>query len=542
MKKMISFFNEEVSFHKKDILFVLFILFLYGILSFYRLGDLKGPNTFYRVSQGKDIDIEFREPIDVIRMKYFNGEVNSTFRLYVSDNGEDYTFVKDYKASGVFTWNDQRVAVKGKYFRITPTSDCSFGEIAFYDNSKTRISYSSMNDYLQDEVDLIPSKISYMNSSYFDEVYFARTAYEYVMGMKTYEWTHPPLGKIIQAIPMFITHQLSPFNYRLMGNLAGILMVGVMYVFGAIFFKKRKYALSSSLLMFFDTFHFAHTRMGTVDSHLVLFIMLSALFMILYMKKDQYRYLFLSGLFFGLSVCVKWTGFYAGVGLAILYFGYFISQKKDLITSIVLGSIFFVVIPITLYCSIFYLFPNNFYYTNNMDSIIAEQKQMFSYHSKLDAEHYFSSKWYTWPVSYKPVWYHQQNVGKTTQESISGVGNIIIWIAGIIGFIYLTVKLFMRKDLDSYYILVFILSLWIPYIFIGRIMFLYHYFPVLPFLFLGIISFLKDLTETLKWKWFIPLYFVFVILFFVIYYPVVSGIPFSYDYEQKLEIFDSWHF
>ena len=207
-----------------------------------------------------------------------------------------------------------------------------------------------------------------------------------------------------------------------------------------------------------DTFHFAHTRMGTVDSHLVLFIMISVLFMVLYVKKDKNIYLFLSGLFFGLSVCVKWTGFYAGIGLAILYFYYFIKNKKDIISSIVKGSLFFVVIPLILYCSCYFLFPNNYYYTDSFDKIVDQQKQMYDYHSNLKDDHFFSSKWYTWPVSYKPVWYHLSVINNDEKETISGVGNLVIWIMGIFAFIYSVCKMFIRKDKDSFILILFILS------------------------------------------------------------------------------------
>ena len=59
---------------------------------------------------------------------------------------------------------------------------------------------------------------------------------------------------------------MAPFYWRLMGNIAGIIMIIVMYLFGKEMFKKRKYALIAALLMTFDTFHFAQTRMGTIDS------------------------------------------------------------------------------------------------------------------------------------------------------------------------------------------------------------------------------------------------------------------------------------
>ena len=381
-----------------------------------------------------------------------------------------------------------------------------------------------------------------MNTSYFDEVYFARTAYEYVENIPTYEWTHPPLGKLIQAIPIFITKHLSPFNYRLMGNISGILMIIIMYLFGKELFKKRKYSIFASLLMFFDTFHFVQTRMGTVDSHLVLFMMISALGMIKYCNNKKMINLLISGIFFGLSVCVKWTGLYCGLGLAIIYFTCMIKNKEFNLKHILSGFSFFVVIPLIFYIGLYLLFPNNnINYTNNLKSIMKQQEQMYNYHSKLDAEHFFSSDWYTWPISYKPVWYHEAIVDTTSKETISGIGNIVIWWVGIVAMISLIPKL-LKKDKNSFYLLVLILSLWLPYVFIGRIMYMYHYFPVLPFMMLAITGLFKHIDEKYKLTYLIPIYLIFVIAFFIIYYPVITGNVVSIDYLKKIELFKSWYF
>ena len=102
---------------------------------------------------------------------------------------------------------------------------------------------------------------------------------------------------------------MAPFYYRFMGNIAGILMIPIMYLLGKELFKKRKYAIASSLLILLDNFHFAQTRMGTVDSYLVLFIMLSFYFMFRFINnKNTNINLLLSGLFIGLAISVKWTG------------------------------------------------------------------------------------------------------------------------------------------------------------------------------------------------------------------------------------------
>lgn len=545
-----NFLNEpNTKLNIKDYIALGIILIAYSVISFINLGSTINPNTFLRVEKTDKVIIKLKNQEDIIKMKIFNGECNTKYQLYSSTDGKKYTYINDYNGTGALSWQEERIISKGKYIKILFLAKSSIGEIAFYNNNKEIIKiedviYNKKHiKSLNDEQNTIPNKISYMNSSYFDEIYFARTAYEYTQGMETYEWTHPPLGKLIQAIPIYISNYLSPFNYRLTGNISGILMIAVMYVFAKELFKKRKYAIFASLLMAFDTFHFAQTRMGTVDSHLILFILLASYFMVKYTKNNKTFCLLLSGIFFGLSVSVKWTGLYGGIALAIIFFTHLVKNKKLNIKNLLKGTLFFVVIPLFIYSSLYLIFPNNkLNHTTNFESIINQQKDMYNYHSKLNATHYFSSKWYTWPISYKPVWYHQEILNNDTKETISGIGNIVIWWMGIIGFLYSLIKLIRKKDKQSFIIVVSMLSLWLPYAFIGRVMFLYHYFPVLPFMMLGIVNLFKSIEEKYKLKYLIPLYMIFVIAFFIIYYPVISGIETPVSYIEKLRIFDSWTF
>ena len=547
-KKIKKYLNYDNKLNKIDFITILIIVLLYSFLSFYRLGSNISPNTFERVNKNDKLLIELKEMDDVIKFKIFSGEQNSKYKLYLSKDNIDFEYYGEIEGRGALSWDFIKPKIKSKYVLLEFTENSTIGEVALYNNSKEKIALnkitinSHQTDLLTDEQDTVPDKVSYMNTSYFDEVYFARTAYEYVENIPTYEWTHPPLGKLIQAIPIFITKHLSPFNYRLMGNISGTLMIIIMYLFGKELFKKRKYSIFASLLMFFDTFHFVQTRMGTVDSHLVLFMMISALGMIKYCNNKKMINLLISGIFFGLSVCVKWTGLYCGLGLAIIYFTYMIKNKEFNLKHILSGFSFFVVIPLIFYIGLYLLFPNNnINYTNNLKSIMKQQEQMYNYHSKLAAEHFFSSDWYTWPISYKPVWYHEAIVDTTSKETISGIGNIVIWWVGIVAMISLIPKL-LKKDKNSFYLLVLILSLWLPYVFIGRIMYMYHYFPVLPFMMLAITGLFKHIDEKYKLTYLIPIYLIFVIAFFIIYYPVITGNVVSIDYLKKIELFKSWYF
>ena len=114
-------------------------------------------------------------------------------------------------------------------------------------------------------------------------MYHARAAFEYIHNLKPYEWVHPPLGKLLISLPVRYLG-MTTFAYRLMGNIAGIIMIPVMYMIAKKLFKSEKCGVIAALIMACDGMHFAQTRIATVDSYLTLFIMISYLFMIRYLE------------------------------------------------------------------------------------------------------------------------------------------------------------------------------------------------------------------------------------------------------------------
>ena len=100
----------------------------------------------------------------------------------------------------------------------------------------------------------------------------------------------------------------------------------------------------------------------------------------------------------------------------------------------------------------------------------------------------------------------------------------------------------IKKDKNSFFIVVGALSLYLPYVFIGRCMFLYHFFPVLPFVMLSIVNLFNDLCKKIKNNIFMYVYIAIVILVFIIYYPAISGIKVSNSYLDSIKLFDTWIF
>ena len=112
----------------------------------------------------------------------------------------------------------------------------------------------------------------------------------------------------------------------------------------------------------------------------------------------------------------------------------------------------------------------------------------------------------------------------------------------VLGVIYLILISILKRDKNALFLLLIIGSLWLPYIFINRIMYLYHFFPVLPFFFLASIYFVKELEDRCNFKKIFTIYLLLSTLFFIIYYPVVSGVKIDKKYTKSLEIYKSWYF
>jgi dolichyl-phosphate-mannose--protein O-mannosyl transferase len=102
----------------------------------------------------------------------------------------------------------------------------------------------------------------------FDEVYFARGGGEYLLGLKQYEWTHPPLTKLFIGLSMLLfggTHGLgdTSWGWRFLNVLIGALQCGVIYVFAKRLTGKTWLAAFAGGLLALDGFHFVESRIAT---------------------------------------------------------------------------------------------------------------------------------------------------------------------------------------------------------------------------------------------------------------------------------------
>jgi dolichyl-phosphate-mannose-protein mannosyltransferase len=602
--------KRRQAFKEKAAIILLTVLYL--VISLTNLGNTKAPvNGWTPQKAGSVVYVDFEKEETIERITYLCGLGDTWYNvtaldLYYKDASGYYVYFTtlERRASTFLKWlytdleqpvtTDCVKVVSGIY--QDKEEDYIRGtrgeimEVCFFASDKdTPIPISSVRPTdphkdeksvnLFDEQDLYVYEPSYMNSTYFDEIYFPRTAYEFLIKNQTiYENTHPHLGKII-IMWSYKLFGVNPFGYRAMGAIAGALMIPVMYALGKKLFRNHYFAMIGATLLAFECMHFVQTRLGTVDSYLVLFIMLTFYFMACYVDMDLRKTsyfktlvpLFFSGIFFGCAISVKWIGFYAGAGIAFLFFVKIFSQWKSFgYGRIVYGGkalaarnslltcffclIFFIAIPALIY-SLSYtpifqiqsaaIDNEKFTIMEMADNIIASQKHMFEYHKGVTQDHPFKSSWYTWPIMYKPVYYYSAPVKAEGQwGTIVAIGNPLIWWTGLAALIGTAIVSLRRQDRRGLFIFAGYLSILLPWAVAPRsITFLYHYFGCVPFMILAIVYMASYFMEdNPKVKKYINAYVILAILVFAAFYPAMTGIKVSVDYIELLRWLPSWWF
>lgn len=562
-KKVVEKIKKKVTREKLfDAIFLSVLCIVYSIVAFTNLGDDVAPQTFYRLEENESIAIVLDEPIDSPKLFFYTGITQNDFNfsfqtvrncncnkesLFTTINEDNFSPVYNKTIDGPFRWKKESFSGTISAIIISNTSGrfIDLGEAAVYSgDNKVTVSYYRFFDghvvderddsfsLLSDEQETIRKDDTMMNSSYFDELYFAQTAYQYSTEQLGYETVHPPLGKLLQSIPITLTGRMTPFTWRFMGTLTGVFIIIATYFLALEIFKKSSFARVAAILVSLSGLHFVQTRVGTVDSYLCLFNILAFLAMMKFLNSDgKFRYFILAGIFYGCAFTVKWTGAFCGIGLALMLFAYLVKTKqwdfkkkvlknlftKDIKKWIKRGMLCFILIPGVIYCSCYLLFPKTTG-AYSMNDVSLQSLHLFKYHKSEMTPHPYSSKWYTWPITLKPMLYvYEINENK----AIYLMGNYAIAYVSIIGLVITAYTAYKKRDLTNSVIIGAWLGLWLPYALIGRTMFLYHYLPASIFAILALVNMFYQIP---KLRTILPYYLLAALASFIIIYPKIAGI------------------
>jgi len=323
--------------------------------------------------------------------------------------------------------------------------------------------------------------------------------------------------------------------------------------------------------------HFTQTRIATIDSYAVFWIMLMYLFMIRFIQMDwkqvhlgrSFISLGLCGVTMGVAIATKWIGCYAAVGLAVLLFWKLgreiVCAEAEMRRAYLKRSLlvcafcvaFFVVIPVLIYYfSHFWQLRfegvadlGDMFSKKWIKRVVELQQDMLGYHAGLGGDtHYFRSPWYQWPIIWWPMWYFSGTayMPEGVISSISCMGNPAVWWTGLIALIFVLVMAAWKRRSPRGWLIVLIgfASQFLPWVLVPRSTFIYHYFASVPFIILLTVLALDELRKVSPkaFKWTSGALLAFALILFAAFYPLESGLPVSREYAQYLRWFKWYNF
>jgi dolichyl-phosphate-mannose--protein O-mannosyl transferase len=112
--------------------------------------------------------------------------------------------------------------------------------------------------------------LQYPDEKIFDEIYYARAGEEYLKHIEIFEFTHPPLTKLLVTLSMIMHGGLSGLGdtgigWRFLNVVVGALMCGVLYLFAKRLTGSTLFAAIATGMLLFDGFHYVQARIATPE-------------------------------------------------------------------------------------------------------------------------------------------------------------------------------------------------------------------------------------------------------------------------------------
>jgi dolichyl-phosphate-mannose--protein O-mannosyl transferase len=323
--------------------------------------------------------------------------------------------------------------------------------------------------------------------------------------------------------------------------------IPVMYLLALRLTKDSRYAMLAGLLQITEFMHYSLSRISTIDIIVAFFVLCMFYGCIAFVSEEKNRYLVISGAAFAFGIATKWTAAYAAAGLALILFIWMIgkirkkSKASDIVKFVLICVGSFIVFPAIVYVLSYIPFVKVYPNKNLIEHAISNSIHMFEYHSNVTAEHPYSSPWYSWLIDWHPLTDFRL-ITDGYKSVIATFVNPFVCFTGLLSVIHHGYLAIRKKDNVSAVLLVFYISMLLPWVFITRTVFIYQYFVCTKVLILmicrsiqcigfkreeSVIRFSAAVSGTL----------------FVLFFPVLSGILFNYDYVDKiLTVLPDWWF
>jgi dolichyl-phosphate-mannose-protein mannosyltransferase len=388
----------------------------------------------------------------------------------------------------------------------------------------------------------------------FDEHYYAKAACIYVGGtdrvckvespneraFREQEWdvgsfVHPPLGKwtIALGIKAF---GMDPFGWRVGSAVAGTLAVTGVALIAQLLFGRPLWTFLTGLLLALEHLSVVLSRQALLDIHVQLWIVAGFLSLILDRRWIDRRtprrtddgetpvpaplwrpWRYAAGVAFGAALAVKWSGALGLLAAIVVSLTWETSRRHRGATTRgrALGRavtqeslaliVAFLLIPAIVYVVAYLPWLHHFDW--KMSRFLDQQLRVAKYHlfelktlardpdtGALTPTHYGYSRPWTWLWMKRPLPLTWQDLGPSIRQLLA-IGNPVVFWGSFWTLPYLAFAWWRKRDWVPGLLLMAVLLKYLPWILVSRPQFFFYVAPFTPFLVLGLVYLLRDLSD-----------------------------------------------
>lgn len=267
---------------------------------------------------------------------------------------------------------------------------------------------------------------------YFDELHYVPSATQWLHGVPTRNIEHPLLAKLIMAffIKIFGDNYI---GWRLGSVLFGSASLVLVYQMSLHIFKQKSLAILVGFYSLFNFWFFVQSRVAMIDVFMVVFFLAALLAQWHFYESQRKKDFYLSAFFWGCALACKWSIFIFFIPCSLALFLQLWKLKKG---KVFLREVFcFFLGTFGVYYASFipYLFIEGEAKLQWYEIFITMPLRMYELQKSVGGTHIYESKWYTWPLMLRPIWYEfKQFSGENLFQGIQMIGNPLQMVLGIL--------------------------------------------------------------------------------------------------------------
>jgi dolichyl-phosphate-mannose--protein O-mannosyl transferase len=385
--------------------------------------------------------------------------------------------------------------------------------------------------------------LGYPAEEYFDEVYHAKTALQYLNGEPPTEWVHPPTSKLLIAIGVHL-FGYHPWAWRLAPALAGTALAGVFLLLARRVLRSERAAVLATTLLLCDGVFLVQSRIAMTNVFAVLFQLLAALLVLRAAEARRLRMgaLAAAGVALGLALSTRWTSLFAAGFLGLVFLALRVRRRREppgepaaepagpIAREAALVVLAFALIPAAIYLLSYLPWMQQAHPATAREwwqracEVVRLQREIWSYHANLRATHTYFSAWWTWPLLYRPTWYFWWSGGGVVRGIIA-IGNPAIWWASLPAAAWALVSGVRGRDARRVFIGSGFFLLYLPWGLSPRTLnFSHYFFEAIPYACLALGMLLDNAWNTRRRPLAVG-YVTLVIALFFVFLPFLTALP-----------------